>query len=95
MTYFIEYKIIEEGNLQQKKDIYSIMTKEAIKETNEQINNSFNKSFKKQLQSSLNNINNNNKNTLVVNKCKAYLVSKAIGSYQNIEDLLKKIYVEK
>jgi len=92
---FIEYKIIEEGNLQQKKDIYSIMTKEAIKETNEQINNSFNKSFKKQLQSSLNNINNNNKNTLVVNKCKAYLVSKAIGSYQNIEDLLKKIYVEK
>jgi hypothetical protein len=92
---FIECKLIKEGSLQQKKDLYAIMLKEAIKETNEQINKSFKKSFKKQLQSSLNNIKNNNKNTLVVNKCKAYLVSKAIASHQNIDAILKKINPEK
>lgn len=91
---FIEHKLIKESNLEQKKTLYAIMLKETLKETNDQINKTFNKRFKKQLQASLNNLKDNNKNTLVVNKCKAYLVSKIIASHQAVEDILKKLNLE-
>jgi hypothetical protein len=87
---FVKYKLIN-VELQQKKNLYNIMLKETIKETKEQINNSFKKSLKKQLQSYLENLNKNNKDELVANKCKAYLVCKSMSSFQTPENVLKKL----
>jgi hypothetical protein len=90
---FVEHELIK-VDLQQKKDLYSIMLKETIKETNQKISITHNISSKKRLQSFVKNIHNKNKNNLVANKCKAYLVCKTMVKYQSVDDILKKINIE-
>lgn len=91
---FVECELININN-QQKKDLYAIMAKEAIKETNEQISNTYKRSLKKELQSYIEKIKKTNNDTLVANKCKAYLVCKSIASFQTIDAVLKKLNLEK
>nr|WP_315173616.1 hypothetical protein [uncultured Flavobacterium sp.] len=91
---FVEYKLID-VTTQQKKDLYAIIAKETIKETNDQISSTFKKHIKKQLQSYVQKIKNKNNDNLIANKCKAYLVCKSMKSYQNHKDILKKLNLEK
>jgi hypothetical protein len=91
---FIECKLID-VTLQEKKDIHKIMTKEAIKEANDMISKSYNKSLNKQLRGYIQGLNSKNKDALVVNKCKAYLVCKSMRSHQSAEEILKKLNLDK
>lgn len=91
---FVQYKLIE-VTIQQKKDLYAIMLKETIKETNEQISSTFKKHIKKQLQSYIQNIKTKTNDDLVGNKCRAYLVCKSIASHNSIDEILKKLNLEK
>jgi hypothetical protein len=87
---FVECELINIDS-QKKKDLYAIMVKEAIKETNEQISNTYNRTLKKELQSYVEKIKQSNNDSLVANKCKAYLVCKSISSFQTIDAILKKL----
>ena len=78
-------------NDQQKKDLYAVMVKKAIEETELEIKNSSNKPRKTQLQNYIQKIKQTNNDNLVANKCKAYLVCKTISSFQTIDAILKKL----
>jgi hypothetical protein len=90
---FVEHKLIT-VDLKQKKQLYSVMNKEAKKEATEQLSKAHNSTIKKQLQTYIQKLTTTNKDTLVANKCKAYLVSKSIASHQAVEDVLKKLNLE-
>jgi hypothetical protein len=91
---FIECKLIEVTK-QQKKDLYAVIVKETIKETNDEINSTFKKHKKKQLQSYVQKIKNKNIDNQVANKCMAYLVCKSMRSHQSAEEILKKLKLDK
>ena len=90
---FIEHELIK-VDLQQKKDLYAIMLKEVIKEANKKISKSYNINSKKELESFVKKLREKNKNNVVVNKCKAYLVCKSMVGYGSVDAILKKINIE-
>ena len=90
---FIEHELIK-VDLQQKKDLYAIMLKEVIKEVNKKISKSYNINSKKELESFVKKLREKNKNNVVVNKCKAYLVCKSMVGYESVDAILKKINIE-
>ena len=90
---FIEHELIK-VDLQQKKDLYAIMLKEVIKEANKKISKSYNINSKKELESFVKKLREKNKNNVVVNKCKAYLVCKSMVGYESVDAILKKINIE-
>ena len=91
---FVEHKLIKVDD-QQKKDLYAIMLKETIKETNQKISKTHNTNSKKELESFVKNLREKNKNNVVANKCKAYLVCKSMLEYKSVEAILKKLNLEK
>jgi ribosomal protein L17 len=90
---FVQHKLIDVTD-QQKKDLYAVIVKETIKETNHQISTAFKKHIKKELQSYVQKIKNKSKDNQVANKCMAYLVCKSMRSHQSAEEILKKLNLE-
>ncbi len=90
---FVEHKLIN-INDQQKKDLYAIMLKEVIKEANQKVSKTYNRSSKKELESFVKKLREKNRNNVVANKCKAYLVCKSMAEYENVNAILKKINIE-
>jgi len=88
---FIDHKLIVISD-QEKKDLYQVMYNKTIKKTESEISTAFKKSLRSQLKSFLNDLQiNKNKNEYVKNRCKAYLVSKKIDSFLNVESIFKKM----
>lgn len=87
---FVEHKLII-VTPQQKKDLYAIMVKETIKITKEKLITTHQRHLKKELQNYIEILSNKNNDTIVTNKCKAYLVSKSIDSFQSADAILKKL----
>ena len=87
---FVEHKLIN-VDVQQKKDLYAIMLKEVINEANQKISKTYNRSSKKELESFVKEIREKNRNNIVANKCKAYLVCKSMGKYKSVDAILKKL----
>jgi len=91
---FIQLDLIN-ATKQEKNAVYNIMLRDTIKETNEQLNKPIKSTLRKQLNLFLESLDSKDKNILVINKCKAYLVCKSIASHQTVEDILKKLHLEK
>lgn len=90
---FVENELIIIDD-QQKKDLYASMLKEVIKEANQEISKTHNKNSKKELESFVKKLREKNKNNIVANKCKAYLVCKSMSKYKTVDAILKKINIE-
>ena len=67
------------------------MTRETISETSTQIRQARNSTLRKELQAYISKLNQTNKDALIINKCKAYLVCKSIKSFISADAILKKI----
>jgi hypothetical protein len=87
---FVEHKLIIVTN-QEKKELYKVMLKEVKREKNKEIFFEKNENTKKDLKKILENIINDNKNNIVANRCKAYLVSKSISEFASADAILKKM----
>lgn len=87
---FIEHGLINVTD-DEKKSIYQVMTREAISETSIQISKTRNTTLRKELQLYTLKLTQTNKDLLIINKSKAYLVCKAIKEHQSPDAILKKI----
>lgn len=87
---FIEHRLIVVSD-EEKKDLYKVISRETINETSIQITNARNANLRKQLQSYISNLTQTNKDALIINKCKAYLVCNSIKSFMTVDAILKKI----
>jgi hypothetical protein len=87
---FIEKGLFVVSN-EEKKAIYKVIKNDTIKDAEKQLKYSINSKTKKELQQFLQKVGPNNKDTLIVNKCKAYLVCQCIKTFKSAEDVLKKI----
>lgn len=87
---FIEHGLIVISD-EEKKATYKIMTRETISETSTQIRQARNSTLRKELQAYISKLNQTNKDALIINKCKAYLVCKSIKSFISADAILKKI----
>ena len=87
---FIEHGLIIVTD-QEKKDIYKAMLKEVTREYNKDIFYAKNDNIKNNLKKILEKINSEDKNNIVANRSKAYLVCRCIKEYPNTDAILKKI----
>lgn len=87
---FVEHKLIVVSD-EEKIALYKIIKKRTIKDTNQQISKSSNQNLKKELKLYIEKLNNHNKDLLIANRCKAYLVCQSIKSFISAESILKKI----
>ena len=87
---FIEHKLIVVTD-QQKIDLYKVMLKEVQKEQNNKMFHEKNPTLKKDIKKFLQSLNHDSKNTLVVNRSKAFLVCKAIKEHKTTVPILEKL----
>lgn len=87
---FVEHRLIVVSD-EEKKALYKVMTREAISETSLKISKARSTTFIKELQSYISRINQTNKDALIINKSKAYLVCNSIKSFSSADAVLKKI----
>lgn len=87
---FEEFKLISVSD-EEKKALYVVMNREAISEASIQINKARSTIFIKQLHAYIDGLTKTNKDALIINRCKAYLVCKSIKSFMSAEAILKKI----
>jgi len=94
---FTLYELFVDSNLivisdKQKKDLYKVMLNNVNREKNKELSSTFNTNKRRAIISFINDLNKNkNKNYLVINKCKTYLIAKVIANHKDVNTLLKKI----
>lgn len=87
---FIEHQLIIVTD-QQKIDLYNVMLKDVKSEQKKKMFHEKNETLKKDIKKFLESLNRTGKNTLVINRSKAYLVCKYIKEQQSAYVILEKL----